>query len=131
MAFFLFLLVNATLFVRPMEIFPELEGVKLYEMLILATFVVAVPELFTLFVTRRLADMPITLCVFGLFFMTLLPDVGNLTQLGVVAEHFGKVLIYYLLAVSLLNSPGRIRIFLIWLLCCLVVLTTLTILQYH
>ena len=34
MAFFFFLLVNATLFVRPMEIVPDLEGARLYEFFI-------------------------------------------------------------------------------------------------
>jgi putative inorganic carbon (HCO3(-)) transporter len=131
MAFFLFLLVNATLFVRPMEVFRDLEGVKLYEIFILSCLLLALPEVLTFFATRSLRDQPIALCVFGLFFLTLFAQITNPGEMLRAGEHFGKVMIYYILALSLLNSPGRIRVFLVWLLLCLVLLTTLTILQYH
>lgn len=131
MGFFFFLLVNATLFVRPMEIVPELEGVRLYEMFILASLIFSLPEILTFFSRRPLSQQPVTLCVLGLFAATLLPQLGNPGELFRHAEFFLKILIYYVLAVSLLHNPMRLRFFLGWILLCTLFLSSLTILNYH
>lgn len=131
MGFFLFLLVNATLFVRPMEIIAELEGVKFYEFFILGSLVLSLPEILSFFAARPLRDQPITLSIFGLFCVNLLPHLTSPGELARQFEYFAKVLVYYVLAVSVLNTPTRMRIFLGWLLICFICLTTLTVLQYH
>ncbi|MFO0966060.1 MAG: O-antigen ligase family protein [Gemmataceae bacterium] len=131
MGFFFFLLVNATLFVRPMEIIPDLEGVKLYEMFILASLVLSLPEIFSYFSTRPLRDQPITICVIGLLVLTVVAQISDPGEMVRHGEYFAKIFVYYLLAVSLLNTATRMRVFIAWLLCCFVLLTSLTILQYH
>jgi len=131
MGFAFFLLLNLTLFVRPMEILPELEGVRLYEICILMSLVLSAPEILHFFSTRSLGDQPVTLCVLGLFGSTLLAQAGNPSELLRHAEHFGKIFLYYVLAVGVLNSAARLRIFLVWLLVCFLLLTSLTLLQYH
>src|SRR5688572_27019810 len=131
MAFIFFLLVNATLFVRPMEIVPELEGVKLYEYFILASLIFAIPEILHYFGSYSLEKQPITLFVCGLFVTTLFSKAGESAEMLRHGEYFLKILVYYVLAVTLINSGTRLRIFLTWLLICLLVLTSLTVLQYH
>lgn len=131
MGFFFFLLVNLTLFVRPMEIVPDLEGWRLYEFLILASFALSIPEMLTFFVRCPLGQQPITLCILGLFIATLVAQIGNPAELLRHGEFFLKILIYYLLAVSLLSSARRLRVFLAWLLVCTFLLASLTILHYH
>src|SRR5438128_8396582 len=90
MAFFLFLLVNAALFLRPAEILPDWEGVSVYEYLIIACFVLAVPEILAYLMggslaPRGLADspsgleaQPITLCVFGVLAAVVLAQMPSL-----------------------------------------------------
>src|SRR5437660_1224594 len=58
MAFFLFLLVNATLFIRPAEIVPGLLGWRIYEALILSCLVAALPDIFNYFAGRALSTQP-------------------------------------------------------------------------
>jgi O-antigen ligase len=132
MDFFLFILVNATLFLRPGEIIPELVGVPVYEYVIVACLVVALPSLFRL-LTRPLDTQPITLCVFGILAAVVLSHLVALqvSEAGRTGWYFFKVVIYYLLFVSIVNTPARLRTFLFWLLCFCTAYTLITVLQYH
>lgn len=131
MGFALFLLVNLTLFVRPMEIVPDLEGVRLYEALILSSLVLSLPEILHFFSVRPLSTQPVTLCVFGLMCTTLLSKAAEPAEMMRIGEHFGKVVLYYVLAVGVLNSGARVRIFLAWILICIFLLTSIAVLQYY
>src|SRR4051812_48435651 len=128
MGFFLFLLVTAALFVRPGEISVEWYGQPIYQYLILACFVASLPSVFTQLFARRLADQPITLCVFCLLPLVVL---SHLSQFKGPESFdngyaFFKVLVYYLLLVSLVNTPGRLQVFMYWLIGCCTVLTLVT-----
>lgn len=133
MGFFLYLLVNATLFIRPMEIVPELEGINIYQYLILACLLFSIPEIFDFFTYRRLDFQPIVLCVFLIQAAVLLHPMVHFRAGEFVfkATTFFKVLIYFLLTVSLLSTPRRLKIFLYCLPFYCLVLTTVTVLQYH
>ena len=67
LAFLLFLLTTATLFLRPAELFIWLEGAPIYEALILGTFVLSFQSFLAHFRQFMLARQPITLCVLGVF----------------------------------------------------------------
>ncbi len=73
MAFFLFILVNATLFIRPAEIVPALLGWEIYFYVILACLIVAAPDVLRYLMGQGMETQPITLCVFGLMIAILIP----------------------------------------------------------
>jgi hypothetical protein len=133
MGFFLFLLVNATLFLRPAELVPELLGWNIYLVLILACLAASLPEVLTFFAIRPLAAQPVTLCVLALLPALLLPPLAilDLSEAFRTGFYFFKVLVYFVLLVSLLNTPARLRLFVSWLLVFCLVLTSVTLLQYH
>jgi hypothetical protein len=133
MAFFLFLLVNAALFLRPAEFIPALQAVSLYEGLIVACLVVSSPQVLQYLTSRPLDSRPITFCVLGLLALVVVSELSRLSFETTLAKglFFSKIVIYYLLLVSLINTPRRLHLFLAWLVLCGTVLTGLTMLHYH
>ena len=133
MAFALFLLVTATLFVRPAEIVPDLAGLPVYEWLILSCLAVSLPQLAKQLHPRSLGKRPITLCVFGMWGAIALSHLSRLDfwSTRYASLDFAKVVIYYLLLLANVNSPARLRTFLLWLAGCIVAVVTLALLQFH
>jgi hypothetical protein len=133
MSFFLFLLINATLFIRPAEVVPALLGLKIYEALTVACLVAGASEIFAYFSRRPLTEQPVTLCVFGLMAMVPLSHLShmNLEKAGEGGFEFFKVLVYYVLLVSIVNTPTRLRRFLYWTAGCCTAMTLLALLRYH
>jgi putative inorganic carbon (HCO3(-)) transporter len=133
MGFVLFILVNATLFIRPGEIIPELDEWSIYLVSILACLAVSFPQVLEQFRWDSLRRQPVTLCVLGIWLTVV---ISNLVQVSFfdareAGSAFGKTVIYYLLLVSLLDSPGRLRRFLLWLVGFITVAAGIAILQYH
>jgi hypothetical protein len=133
MGFFLFLMVNAVLFVRPAEIVPALLDLPLYEALILGSLVTSLPAVTGQLSIRSLSERPASACVVGVLVSVVLSHLSHFTidaaaRSGIA---FAKVLLYYLLLVGLLNSVSRLRTFLTWLLGLIMILTALALLQYH
>ena len=130
--FFLLLVVTGILFVRPTDLVPELESAQLYLLSIvicLATsFHVIPPQLSTDSLRRR----PITVCVLALLVTNLLSCLANarldlfLTQ----TFEFAKVVLFYLLLVGLVDSPRRLRLYLLSMAGVLVVPVGLAVLHY-
>src|SRR5215471_5568475 len=63
LGFFLFLLVNVALFVRPADVVPSLIGIEIYQYLILACFAVSFPVVLVSLSPQRLEQRPIDVCV--------------------------------------------------------------------
>src|SRR5437868_3460862 len=116
MAFSLFILVNATLFIRPAEMFGIEYLENIYQILILACLAAALPEVLTCLLGRPLQCQPVTLCVVGILFMVPLPFLANLdvSEAFRTGFYFFKVVVYYVLMVSLVNTGPRLRQFLGW-----------------
>jgi O-antigen ligase len=133
MAFFLFLLVNATLFIRPAEIVPALLGWEIYFYVILACLIAAAPDILRYLTSQSLDTQPITLCVFGLLLAILVPSMltGDIAEAWRTGFHFAKIIAYYLLFVSLVTTPTRLRTLLICILAFSGTITLLAILRYH
>lgn len=133
MSFLLFLFVNAVLFIRPGEIVEELAGAPIYQTAILLCLASALPELATVLFGESLERQPITFCVLGLFGAVILAHVtqAQLDRAFEEAQHFGKIVVYYLLLIATVNTPRRLR----WFLGCVVIFAMavciLGILQYH
>jgi hypothetical protein len=133
MGFALFILVNAVLLIRPAEVVPELLGLPLYEVVILACFAVNFPQVAEQLSPRALVERPITACVLALLVAIGLSHVSNF-YLGGAREsgvEFLKVVLYYLLLVAVVNSPRRMRLFLMWLVALIGVLTVIALLQFY
>jgi hypothetical protein len=133
MAYVLFLLVNVALLVRPSEIIPDWQGLELYFYLIVACALCGLPQVLGFLTGRSLEAQPITLCVLGMQVLSLIPP---LLALKVDEAWNGgftyfKLLVYYLLLVSLVNTPARLRGLVMTLVPCCAVLSLITILRYH
>jgi hypothetical protein len=133
MGFILFLLVNASLFLRPGDMFSGLQSVPFYEPLIIGCLIVSLPRVLPLLRVRSLAEQPITICMFGLLLAVILSHLthGYLWGARKAGMDFVKVVIYYLLLVALVDTPGRLRMFLFSLACFTVLLTLAALLHHH
>jgi hypothetical protein len=133
MGFFLFLLLNAILYVRPTEVFPALADLPVYEASIGLCLVCSVPALRNLLSGRSLRQRPITVCVLGLLAAVALSHLSHLSFSraldSVVA--FSKVVLYYLLFLCHVTTVARLRTFLLWLSLFVITLTSIALLHYH
>jgi O-antigen ligase len=129
----LFILLNAILFIRPAEVVPALEGLPIYQFVIVACILFSYRAILEQLTIQALRDNPITLCVIGLLGAIALSHISHLSFFGlrVGAIEFAKVVIYYLLLVGNVNSPQRLQRFLIWLCVFMLGLTTLAVLEYE
>ena len=118
MGYFLFLLVTATLFVRPAEIFPAVHAWPIYEYLILACLAVSLPGVLSQLSAKSLAENPITACVIGLWAAVVLSHLAHffLWDARMSGFMFFKIVVYYLLLVANVDSEERLKSFLRWLL---------------
>ncbi|HVS37519.1 MAG TPA: O-antigen ligase family protein [Gemmataceae bacterium] len=133
LGFFLFLLLNAVLFVRAGEIVPGAEGWHIYEVLILACFAVSFPAVLAQFTAKSLEERPVTVCVLGLSLAVGLSYLAqlDLAQLADSGLLFLKIVVYYVLFVGLVDSPARLRTFLFWMAAFAAVTVGLAVLQFH
>jgi putative inorganic carbon (hco3(-)) transporter len=133
MSYFFFLLVTATVFIRPGEIIPELLGLSIYEALILACFVLALPELMHYLTSGSWVSKPSTCCVFGVLAALVVAEVISFSfgEAWSAGFFFAKVVVYYLLLVSVVNTPDRLRWFMFWLVWFAGILTTVAVLQFY
>jgi hypothetical protein len=141
MGFALFILVNATLFLRPGEIVPELLGLPIYEFLIVSCFFLSLSDIFKYFLSGPVDAKPITFCVFGLLAAIVVSKLvahdtgesafgGRLEETWDMAFYFSKVIVYYVLLVSIVNTPQRLRTFVFWLAVFTATMAAVGVLQY-
>jgi putative inorganic carbon (HCO3(-)) transporter len=128
-----FLLLNAVLLIRPEELFPELEGVRLYLIVIVLCLLTTAPRVLAQLTPASLSRRPITVCVLGLLGSMALSFLarGRLWPIQEYVPEFAKVVLYYLLLLAVIDTPGRLRLFLGWLVLLVGVLAALAVLQYH
>jgi O-antigen ligase len=133
LGFALFIVLNAVLFIRPTEVVPALDQLPIYEVLILLCVALSLPVLVEQLKWKVLRSRPINLCVLGMLPAVVLSHASHFA-FGAAWEagfHIGKILVYYLLFISLVTSHDRLRSFLLWLVGFVLVLATLALLQYH
>ncbi|MCI0638807.1 MAG: O-antigen ligase family protein [Gemmataceae bacterium] len=133
MQFFVFILVNAALFIRPGELLAELSGVQLYLYLILTCLVLSMPVVLNQFTRRFPGVPPIVGCALALFPAILLSHVshGRIETAVFDGFEFFKVLVYFLLLVGLVDTTARLRRFVFWTGVFSGLLALLTVIQYH
>src|ERR1700733_11820586 len=123
--FLLFLLLNAVLFIRPMDIFASVEKWPIYEVLSLVCLAVSFRVVIEQLTWQSLVVRPITVCVLGLLIAIFLSQASHFHFLmaGKGALEFSKVVVYYLLLVGVVNTPRRLR----WFLGCVAIFAFLQI----
>lgn len=133
MQFFLFILANALLFIRPSELIPDLHAVEIYRWFILACLVVSAPAVLKLASVRFPEVPPIMTCV-----LLLLPSViasgffhGDFELLQETSVEYVKVLIYFLLLIALVTDVVHLRSFLRWIGIFSAAVTLIAVLRYH
>ncbi|HEV3447067.1 MAG TPA: O-antigen ligase family protein, partial [Gemmataceae bacterium] len=104
-----------------------------YEIVILSCMAFSWKPLLEQLQGRSLARQPITVCILGLWVAVALSHLShaNPGATWTAAKDFGKVVVYYLLLVSLVNNPSRLRQFLYALVLYTGTMTVLALLQYH
>lgn len=112
MAYLLFLLANAALFVRPAELMPALGNAPIYLALIGSSILCNLPGLQNQLRTRTLLQQPANLCLLGV--VAAVPVSHVLSDMNLSAAYHGfvgmaKIAAYYLMLVSVVNTPQRLR----------------------
>jgi putative inorganic carbon (hco3(-)) transporter len=131
--FFLFILVNAALFIRPSEIIPDLETVPIYNILITSCLLVSFAAVTSRLTARSLVDNPISLFAISMLAAVMLSHLSHF-QLSYARDagiDFSKIILYYLLVVALLDSPARLNRFLVCLAGMIGVIAVISLLHYH
>jgi hypothetical protein len=128
-----FILLNAVLLLRPAELVPGLQGVPLYDPLLACCVVLVHGRLARQLAVPALLRSPVVGCAVGLLVAVVLSHLSHLSVYGarVYGELFGRTLLYLLLLVACVNTWGRLRRFLGWLVGFVLVATALALAQYH
>lgn len=110
-AYYLFLMVNITLFLRPAELIPALANLPIYEVLIMSSFFLSLDQIKRTLQLPILKRQPITLCVIGILVAVALSHAAHMYFYGIRMSTvaFLKTLIYYILLVSIIDSPKRLK----------------------
>lgn len=128
-----FALLTAVLFLRPEELFPEIAGLRLYLVTIAAALLLAAPGVLRQLNPTDLRWQPITVGVLGLLVTGVLAHLvrGRQGMAADFAAEFGKVVLFYLLLVAVLDSRERLNAFLGWLVVLVLGVAGLGLLQHH
>lgn len=131
--FVLFILLNAVLFIRPTELFPQLNGLPAYELLFVACLVTLFPGIIRQLSPRSLANSPITVCILGLFVAVILSHAGRLNFRDAFdsGKDYAKLVVYYLLFVAAVNTSKKLQTFLLCLAIFASIQIGLGVLQHH
>lgn len=119
MDFAAFVLLNAVLYIRPMDFVPGLVGLPLYNMAFCFCFLLNLPALISPGGFRSIAAHPVSVCLIGVFATAILSNLllGQVGESADTADWFFKHSLYYVLMVCVVRTPARMR----WLLASLIV----------
>ena len=133
MAFALFLLTTATLFLRPAELFEWIGEAPIYEALILSTLALTFQSVLAHFRQFMLTRQPITLCVVGVFIAIGISHLQYFYMGGVLdsGTFFLKTLIYFGLLLAVVNTPSRLKEFLLTVAICATSMVALCVLDFY
>jgi O-antigen ligase len=128
-AFYLLLITNAVVFIRPTDLIQGVEKFPLYEILILLTFIDWLRGR-QITPAMRAPSAIAAFCLWPLVILSHLSH-GNLYLVRQNAIGFAKTLIYFLLLLAYVTTAARMRVFLKWMTLSVIALTGLGLLSYH
>jgi len=114
-----FVLLNAVLYIRPMDFVPGLVGLPLYNIAFCICFLFNLPALLSTGTFRSIVGHPVSVCLFGVLTTAVLSNLlqGQLDAAVNTADIFVKLYLYYVLLLCVVGTPSRLR----WLLASLIV----------
>ncbi|MFN0054092.1 MAG: O-antigen ligase family protein [Planctomycetales bacterium] len=133
MDFFLFLILNVLLIVRPMDMSPELRDLPLYNIVCILNLLVALPQIAESLRFSRLVLKPTTACVLGLLVTVPLASLSHLDTWNArsTTVEYGTTLLYYVLLIAVVNTYQRWRQFVYFVAILITITSTLSILHYE
>ena len=133
MDFFLFVVVTGVMLVRPGDFVPALNGVNLYLFAIVCCMLVSWNRLISRLSTNAFREDPTAIMVMGIFLVSLVSNLahGDFATAREFGTEFGKVVLFYLLLIGIVDSPTRLRRFVSCVVVFDLIPTTLALLQFH
>lgn len=127
------MLANAMLFVRPAEIVPLLGELQLYMLCLVGAILFSIPQLHVQLQWRTMLQQPVNLCVLGvtLAIVTSRAAVSDFSNLDAVVFEMAKILAYYLVLVSVINTPERLRHLLMTTAICSTIMIAYSVMDYR
>jgi hypothetical protein len=131
--FFLFILVTAILIIRPMDYFPGLEYVQLYVVAIVPCIIVSFHKLIPQLTMEGMRERPVLVLGIGIVLVSLFSSLlhGRIQEGFDLAVEFVKILLFYLLLLAHVDSPGRLKLFFACLVGIILIPTLLAVLNFH
>ncbi len=113
MDFFLFVIVTGVMLVRPGDFGPGLGTVPLYMVAIVCCMLVSWNRLVSRLSSNAFREDPTAIMVTGIFLVSLISNLahGDLETALFFGTEFGKVVLFYLLLVGVVDSPTRLQRF--------------------
>jgi O-antigen ligase len=108
-----FVLLNAVLYIRPMDFVPGIVGLPLYNVSFCLCFFLSLPALLSGSL-RSIVAHPVSVCVMGVVITALLSNLlqGQVEEAGDTADMFLRIFLYYILLISVVRTPARLKWFL-------------------
>jgi len=128
------MMANAALFARPAELFPALGDLEIYKALLGAAMLCNIPGLQNQIRTRTLYQQPVNLCVLGMIAVIPLSLIASQFYVsGAISSviEIAKIACYYLMLVSVINTPTRLRHFMIVTAACATVVVAVSFLDFQ
>lgn len=133
LSFYLFVILNIVLLLRPQEIYPRLEVLHPYELTMLACLASCWPRILRKLRWGELKRAPITVCVLGLAPAITLAILWQ-SRLDMVEEYaveYVKIALYYLVLVAVVDSPRKLKLLCLSLATVIGAISAVAVLSYH
>ena len=133
MDFICFLLLNLVLYIRPAEFIPALLGLPLFELTLGLCLLTGITRLLGQARPGVIAEQPITVLVMVLLVTVVLSNLVR-AQIGLAwdaANEFFKVVLYFMLLISIVDSTRRLVVFLAALVLFVTIIMSLTALDFE
>jgi O-antigen ligase len=130
-AFFLFLLANAALYLRPADLLGD-PDLQVYLGLMIICLLISCRPILEQLMPASLGVRPITVSLLGLLACVALSHLSHLRFHDVLSAtyEFSKLILYYLLLVAVVDSTKRLNSFLTWFVLFVLIVSILGFLQY-
>lgn len=121
------------LFIRPSELLPALGNLPIYLVFILGAMICSLQGIAQQLRWKSMLQQPVNFCAVGVTLCVLLSRVSTGTFENIDVAFIGmlKVLLYYLVLVSVINSPQRLRYFLMTTAMCSTLMIAYSIVDYR
>ena len=131
--FMVFLIANATIYIRPWEIYPALEGVQIYVYLILTAAMFSYKQIQNHLTIDHIKGQPITLCVLGILAAIGISHITNGYMGGASKGMFAmaKTVVYYLVLITCISTVRRLQMFVVSLIFCGTICIAISLADYH